>query len=102
MESNKKYLGNHLFIRRNKNLSFEGLINQIKSKIDSRQIPLLSQASRNRLIKSVASAIPVYNMYVLHLPTDMSDIINKMLKSIWWGRWGRKEENSHCKMERAL
>ena len=43
-----------------------------------------SQADRNTLIKFVASANPVYNMLVLHLPTKTSDSIDKMLRAFWW------------------
>ena len=62
MGENEEYLENLMFIRRNKNLSFEALLNKIKGIISSWQIPLLSQADRNTLIKSVASVILVYNM----------------------------------------
>ena len=84
-----------MLIRRNKNLSFEALINKIKSRISSWQIPLLSQAGRNTLIKSVASAILIYDMPVLRLPNKTIDTIDKMLRSFWWGDGeGNKKMNT--------
>lgn len=68
MTENERYLGNPLIMNGNRNISFQSLISKIKSKIMSWQIPLLSQAGRSILIKSVAYAIPVYDMPVLHLP----------------------------------
>ena len=61
MDKDEKYLGNRLSLKRNRHLGFESLTNKIKIRISSWQ-PLVSQAGRNTLIKSVASAIPVYNV----------------------------------------
>ena len=46
---------------------------------------MLSQAGRNTLIKSVASALPVYNMSVLQLLAQTTKAINKNDETILVG-----------------
>ena len=49
MDKNEKYLGNPLFLKKRKDLSFEPLVSKNKNKINSWRIPLLSQAGRSTL-----------------------------------------------------
>lgn len=69
----KIYLGNPLSIKKRKTTIFEFLVNRDKFRIASRIARMLSQASRNILIKSVALAILVYNMFLLHIPKDITN-----------------------------
>lgn len=85
MNDDKKYLGNPLVVKRNKSSSFQSLIFKVKSRIMTWQIPLLSQAGKNTLIKSVVSAIPVYNMSVLQIPSKTIESIEKMFTKLFWG-----------------
>ena len=64
LTDNEKYLDHPLIIFKNKCKTFEPLVSKVKSRIKSWQAPLLF-AGRNTLIKSVASALHVYNMFVL-------------------------------------
>lgn len=56
MVDGERYLDNPLPLNKRKGVTFEALINKVKSKIASWKAPLLSQADGNVLIKSVASA----------------------------------------------
>lgn len=85
MEINEKYLGKPLFVKRNKNPRFEALINKIKSRIGSWQIPLLSQVGMNTLIKLIVLVLSIQNMPVLHLPNKTLDTMDKTQKSFCWG-----------------
>lgn len=81
----KKYLGNPLSIKKRETTIFEFLVNRDKFRIASWKARMLSQAGRNILIKSVASAILVYNMFVLHIPKDITNQIDKCLRKFLWG-----------------
>lgn len=52
----------------------------------------MSQAKRNVLIKSIASAIPVYSMLVLQLSKNIINIIDKSLIRFWWGEQDNKKK----------
>lgn len=92
MVANEKYLENPLTINRWKSTSFESLLSKIKSKINTWKAPLLSQTSRNVLIKSVVSTIPIYNMSMLQLPKDASDWIDKYVRKFLWGDQDNKRK----------
>ena len=70
-----------------KNTRFGALINKIKNGINSWQTPLLSQVGRNILIKSIASAIPIYNMYVLQLPNKTTNTMDGIFRILEGGKW---------------
>lgn len=92
MVANEKYLENPLTINRWKSTSFESLLNKIKSKINTWKAPLLYQASRNVLIKSVVSTIPIYIMSMLQLPKDASDWIDKYVRKFLRGDQDNKRK----------
>lgn len=52
-------------LNKGKALSIESLLSKLICHINSWQIPLLPKAGRNTLIKSMTSAIPSSNMFVL-------------------------------------
>ena len=53
---------------------------------------MLSQASREVLIKSVIQAIPTYAMGCFKLPLGLCDDIETMIKKFWWGQRGNKRK----------
>lgn len=55
MVDGERYLDNPLPLNKRKGVTFEALINKVKSNIASWKAPLLSQADGNVLIKSVAT-----------------------------------------------
>lgn len=42
-------------------------------------------ASRKILLKAIAQAIPSYCMQVFLLPVSLTDDLQKMMNSFWWG-----------------
>ena len=80
---NEKYLGDPLIIGKNNCKTFEPLINRVKSKVKSWQAPLLSQAGRNTLIKSVASTLPVYTISILRLPKKIAYDLDDTYRKFW-------------------
>lgn len=86
MSSNEKYLGNLPRFGKNKAEVFNLLINKVKAKIRSGQASLLSLVGRITLIKSVVSAILVYNMPVVRFPRKNSKKVDKIYRRFWWGR----------------
>lgn len=83
MSKDEKYIGDRLPLQKKRDATFESLINKIKSKIESWKAPRLSQAKRNVLIKSVASEIPIYNMFVLQISKSITNQINKCRRRFW-------------------
>lgn len=81
MMASERYRRNPLILNRNRNSNFQSLVAKIKCKIMSWQIPLLSQAGRSTLIKSAASAIPIYNMFVLQHPSRTIATVDKMFRN---------------------
>ena len=55
---------------------------------------MLSNASKEILIKSVAQAMPTYKMSVFKLPNTLCDEITSMVHKFWWG-----QTNERNKME---
>ena len=55
---------------------------------------MLSNASKEILIKSVAQAMPTYKMSVFKLPNTLYDEITSMVNKFWWG-----QTNERNKME---
>lgn len=50
----------------------------------------ISMAGKEVLIKSVAQVIPSYCMSMYLIPPSLSDEIQKMLNSFWWGSSNRE------------
>lgn len=91
----KGILGNPLLVRKRKSVTFEFIVNKVKSKIASWKAHLLSKAGRNVQIKYVASTILVYNMFVLQLLKNTTDQIDKCLKN----SGGERKKKPHYQME---
>lgn len=85
MNKDDKYLGNPLVLGRWKSTSYDSLVLKIKSKINLWKSVHLFQAGRNTLVKSVTSALPIYNMSILKFSKDTIDEMDKLLYKFWWG-----------------
>lgn len=96
MMASERYRRNPLILNRNRNSNFQSLVAKIKCKIMSWQIPLLSQAGRSTLIKSAASAIPIYNMFVLQHPSRTIATVDKMFRNSFGATLpGKKKKSVH-------
>ncbi|XP_058783747.1 uncharacterized protein LOC131658475 [Vicia villosa] len=72
-------------IGRSRKDTFKYIKDRVWKKINSWSSRSLSQAGRETLIKSVLQAIPSYIMSIFLLPSSLSDEIEKMMNSFWWG-----------------
>ena len=81
----EKYLGLPSLTGKGKKASF----NYIKERIWRK---LLSQASREVLIKAVIQAIPTYTMGYFKLPIGLCNEIEVMTRKFWWGQRGDKRK----------
>ena len=52
---------------------------------------LLSQASREIMIKAVIQSIPAYSMSVFKLPVSLCKDIEAMIRKFWWGQGETKK-----------
>ena len=96
----EEYLGNPINFKGKKGKIFEPILDKVRSRIKSWQAPLLSQAGRNTLIKTVASPIPVYNMSVLRLPKLTTEELDRIYRKFWWGdREGKKNVHTISRKE---
>ncbi|XP_058748658.1 uncharacterized protein LOC131621615 [Vicia villosa] len=81
----EKYLGVPSMIGRNRKATFKFIKDKIWKKINSWSSQSLPQAGRETLIKSVLQSILEYIMSIFLFPSSLSDEIEKMLNSFWWG-----------------
>ena len=79
----EKYLGLPPIIGRGKKQAFADIKSKIQAKLGGWKGKLLSQASRETLIKSLAQAIPVYAMNYFLLPIGFCEDINSMMGQFW-------------------
>ncbi|GAU25475.1 hypothetical protein TSUD_71290 [Trifolium subterraneum] len=80
-----KYLGLPSMVGRSRKATFKFIKDRIWKKINSWSSRCLSQAGREVMIKSVLQSIPSYIMSIFLLPHSLSEDIEKMLNSFWWG-----------------
>lgn len=68
--------------------------NDIKKKLGKKLVgwkeKMLSKASKEVLIKSVAQAIPTYTMSCFKTPDSLYENLTSMIRNFWWGQ--RKKE----------
>jgi len=83
--SSGKYLGLPSMVGRSKKAIFSYLKDRIWKKCQSWSVWSLSHAGKEVLIKSVAQAILSYCIGAFLLPTSLSDEIEKIMNSFYWG-----------------
>lgn len=86
----ERYLGLPSFIGRAKYSSFAQIKEKVWSKLKGWKEKLISQASKEILIKSVAQAIPAYAMSCFRLPNRLIKDIEMLIRRFWWGQNGDK------------
>ena len=70
---------------RSKKNTFRALKERLDNKLSEWKEKMLSQASKEILIKAIAQAIPAYTMRVFKLPDTLCDEITSMVHAFWWG-----------------
>ncbi|XP_021719982.1 uncharacterized protein LOC110687662 [Chenopodium quinoa] len=92
VEKHEKYLGLPTIIKRSKKAVFACLKERIWKKMQGWKEKLLSQASKEVLIKAMAQAIPTYMMGLFHIPDTLIDEIHAMIARFWWGSSGTERK----------
>lgn len=90
-----KYLGLPSMVGRSRKSTFKFIKDRIWKKINSWSSRCLSQAGREIMIKSVLQSIPSYVMSIFLIPHSLSDEIEKMMNSFWWGHKPEQSKGIH-------
>lgn len=78
------YLGNPLFLGRNKSKAFHFIMDKLKSCFAGLRSKLLSQAGRVTLVKSVVSSIPIYYMAACQFPASLCRAFDSAARQFFW------------------
>ena len=84
----EKYLGLPLVVGRVKRRAFNKIKDRVWQRLQGWKENLLSQASREVLIKAVIQAIPTYAMSCFKFPADFCADLSAMATRFWWGERG--------------
>lgn len=84
LDKKARYLGNPLFVGRNKLAAFEDLRRKVEARIQGWKAKLLPQSGRATLIKHVAISIPIYTMSTCLLPKSWCDNLEKSVRNFLW------------------
>ena len=88
-----KYLGNPMFIGKNKMASFNEIKEKVLKRMEGWMSRSLSKTGRATRIRSAVQNIPVYSMSSHKLPSSICKAMDSMSAWFWW----RGEvENSRC------
>lgn len=79
-----KYLGNPLFVGKNKASAFEDLRSRLESRIMGWKAKLLSRAGRATLVKSVITTMPAYVMTLNKLSVSWCRDVDKLARRFFW------------------
>ena len=88
----ERYLGLPSFVGKKKKASFDYIKEHVWRKLQGWGEKLLSQASREVLIKAVVQAIPTFTMNCFKLPLGLCEEIESMIRKFWWGQRGDRRK----------
>ena len=80
IKSYEKYLGLPSFVGRQKKACFNNIKERIWARMQGWKEKLLSQASKEIMIKAVVQSIPTYSMSVFRLPIGLLKDIEAMIR----------------------
>ncbi|XP_004306074.1 PREDICTED: putative ribonuclease H protein At1g65750-like [Fragaria vesca subsp. vesca] len=80
-----KYLGMPLIHSRVNKHTYDGIFDQVQSRLSSWKSKVLSMAGRLTLIQSVSSAIPNYAMQTAKFPVSLCENLDKLNRNFLWG-----------------
>ena len=81
----EKYLGLLAVVGRNKRASLNYIKDRLWDKLQDWKEKLLSQASKEVLLKVVVQAIPSFTMSCFRLPMGLCHDIEMLIRKFWWG-----------------
>lgn len=79
-----KYLGVNLGFNRNKTAHFHELLEKVDQRLSAWKLRMLNRAGKLCLIKSVVTAIPVYEMQVSWIPQSICNRIDQACRRFLW------------------
>ncbi|KAK0587703.1 hypothetical protein LWI29_027305 [Acer saccharum] len=86
-----KYLGVPLIHGRVRNRTYGALVEKVQSRLAAWKSDNLSVAGRVTLIKAVTSALPVYTMQSVKLPSELCLKLDKLNRNFLWGHTENKK-----------
>jgi len=79
----EKYLGLPTMVGRNRNASLNFIKERVWGKVQGWKQKLLSQASKEVLLKVIVQAIPTFAMSCFRLPVGLCRDIEMMIRKFW-------------------
>ena len=86
IHKHERYLGLPTLVGRGKRKAFNGIKDQVGTKIAGWKGKLLSNIGREILIKVVAQITPTYIMSCFKLPNSLCRELNSSVSQFWWGQ----------------
>ncbi|XP_019182124.1 PREDICTED: uncharacterized protein LOC109177267 [Ipomoea nil] len=83
-----KYLGLPMGVGRNKKEVFSYIEAKLIHRLSGWNKKILSKASKEILLKSVAQALPTYSMSIYFLPVTLCERIERIMNKFWWTNTG--------------
>nr|DAD43537.1 TPA_asm: hypothetical protein HUJ06_001767 [Nelumbo nucifera] len=80
------YLGLPTLIGRSKSEALRYIVEKVSKRVEGWKEKYLTLAGKEILIKSVASALPIYTMSCFLLPKVLCKDIMKIQHNFWWGQ----------------
>ena len=92
IRSYEKYLSLPSLVGKNKKASFNYIKKQVWRKLQGWEEQLLSQASREILIKAMIQTIPTYSMNCFKLSIGLCNELEGLIQKFWWGQRGDRRK----------
>ncbi|CAN0838310.1 LINE-1 retrotransposable element ORF2 protein [Linum grandiflorum] len=80
-----RYLGVPVLVGKNRSIAFQTVYDRMWQKLQTWQGKKLSRGGKEVLLKAVAQALPAYSMNVFLLPDLLTEDLERMMNSFWWG-----------------
>lgn len=87
-----RYLGLPSFIGRDRRGVFWSIQESLWNKLQGWRSKKLSKAGKEILLKATAQVVPAYTMSTFLLPYTLTDELQKMMNSFWWGHDSNPEK----------
>ena len=90
MKEYENYLGLPAVVGRKRKASLNYIKERVWSKLQGWKEKLLSQASREILLKAVVQAIPTFAMSCFKLPVGLCHEVEALIHKFFWGQKGEQ------------